>query len=223
MKHEHKKIALSIVALIVAGIGPNLFVAAQAGLDSLSHLAVIFLFPTVAILIVTTIFASFIGQKELSKQIIIGFVAGIIATIGLEIVRITGFNLGGMPGDMPKLLGVLLLNQFANGPDVVSNIAGWSYHFWNGAAFGIIYSILFGKGKIWLGTGYGVMMGIGFMISPVVISLGVGYFGVDFGIGFPITVTLAHIVYGTVLGWFVNRYNEKKQSILLLVKQIVFK
>jgi len=32
-------------------------------------------------------------------------------------------------------MGVLLLDRFALGPSALSDIAGFSYHFWNGAAF----------------------------------------------------------------------------------------
>jgi hypothetical protein len=122
---------------------------------------------------------------------------------------------------MPKLLGVLLLNQFAQGPDALSNIAGWSYHFWNGASFGIIYSILFGRGRKGAGIIYALLIGIGFMASPAVIPLGVGHFGVDFGIGFPVTVLLAHLAFGTLLGWLVFKWNKKGLSLFSAIKNII--
>jgi len=223
MKYDYRKLLFSLLALLAAVVGPNLFVVAQAGYANLSDLAAAYLFPSVAVLIIIHVLGYFIGLKELSDQIRVGFVAGIVGTIGLEVFRIAGFNLGWMPGDLPKLMGVLLLDQFALGPDTASNIAGWSYHFWNGAAFGIIYSILFGKGKVWLVGVYGFIMGVFFMVSPVVIALGVGYFGVNFGIGFPVTVTLAHLAYGTLLGWFVYRWNKKDLSMLILLKTLINK
>jgi hypothetical protein len=221
MKHEYKKIGLSIVALIAAGISPNLFVISQAGYGELSSLALNFLIPSVVIMLLLIIFSYYSGVKDLSRQIGIGIAAGMISTIGLEIVREIGFHMGGMPGDMPKLLGVLLLNQFAQGPDTLSNIAGWSYHFWNGASFGIIYSILFGRGRKGAGIIYALLIGIGFMASPAVIPLGVGHFGSDFGIGFPITVLLAHLAYGTLLGWLVFKWNKKGLSLFSSFKNII--
>lgn len=149
--------------------------------------------------------------------------AGLIGTIGLEIVREIGFRLGGMPGDLPELMGVLLLNRFADGPSLLSNIAGWSYHFWNGASFGIIYSLFIGRGKFWTGTIFGILVGTGFMLSPVVIALGVGYFGADFGWGFPVTVYLAHIAFGTILRWLVFKWNEGQKSIILPVVSLFSK
>lgn len=220
MKKEYIRLVLGLLALLAAGVSPNLFVVAQAGYTLLSDLAINFLIPSIILLIIIITAGYFIGEKGTSKQIINGIIGGALATIGLEIVREIGFHLGGMPGDMPKLLGVLLLNQFASGPDILSNIAGWSYHFWNGASFGIIYSILVGKGKIWHGVIYGILIGIGFMMSPVVVALGVGKFGSDFGIGFPITVTLAHILFGLILGWYTNRKNKTGSDFVCLIKNI---
>lgn len=222
MKQDYQKTVLSMLALLAAGIGPNLFVISQAGYADLSDLAVEFLIPSIAALIIIYALSYFFGLGDFSRQLKSGFLAGLIGTIGLEIVRESGFHLGGMPGDLPKLMGVLLLNQFASGSDTLSNIAGWSYHFWNGAAFGIIYSIVLGKGKKWTGAIYGLLVGIGFMMSPVVVSLGVGHFGIDFGWGFPVTVILAHLVFGFILGWLVYKWNPESLSIFSLIKKLLF-
>lgn len=219
MKKEYKKIILSVIALLVAAVSPNLFVISQAGYASLSNLAINFLIPSIAVLIIVFLISYFLRLHQFSKQLWHGILGGLIGTIGLEVVREIGFHLGGMPGDMPKLLGVLLLNRFALGPDTLSNIAGWSYHFWNGASFGIIYSIVFGKGRKWLGLLYGILVGIGFMMSPAVVALGVGHFGVDFGWGFPVTVILAHIAFGFILGWLVFKWNNENMSIFTTVKK----
>ena len=221
MKHEHKKLILSIIALVAAGISPNLFVISQAGAAELSDLAVSLLIPSAIIIILLIIICYYWGANDLSRQIRKGLLAGLAATIGLEIVREIGFHLGGMPGDMPKLLGVLLLNQFAQGPDTLSNIAGWSYHFWNGASFGIIYSVLFGRGKIWWGIIYALLIGIGFMASPAVIPLGIGHFGASFGIGFPITVISAHLAFGTILGLLIFKWNKEGSSIFMTIKNMI--
>lgn len=218
MKKNIKKIVLSVLVLLTAGIAPNLFPIAQAGYANLNDLALTYLIPSIIFLFVLMAVGYLIGEKDTSNQVLRGLFAGILATISLEIVRETGFHLGGMPGDLPKLMGVLVLNQFALGPDTTSNIAGWAFHFWNGASFGIIYSIIFGRGRVWSGALYGIVIGIGFMISPVVIALGVGRFGVDFGWGFPVTVTLAHIAFGSVMGWLIYRWNEKGVSIFSTLK-----
>ena len=135
-----------------------------------------------------------------------GIIAGASATVPLEIVRLIGFHFNYMPGNLPRLMGVLLLDRLALGPSTASDVAGWAYHFWNGASFGIIYSLLFGTRRRWLGATFGVAIGIGFMLSPVVTSLGVGFFGLQFSYGFPVTVTLAHLAFGTALAFLSARF-----------------
>jgi hypothetical protein len=79
-------------------------------------------------------------------------------------------------------MGVLLLDQFAAGPSLKSDVAGWAYHFWNGASFGLIYVLVFGTCRRWVGTVFGVLLGFGFMFSPVVSALGVGFMGLEFSV-----------------------------------------
>ncbi len=82
-------------------------------------------------------------------------------------------------------MGVLLLNRFADGPSLESDIAGWGYHYWNGASFGLIYVLVFGTRRRWVGAVFGVVLGFGCMLSPVVPALGVGFLGLEFSKGSP--------------------------------------
>lgn len=221
MKTEKLKLGIILLVLLLAAVGPNLFPIAQAGIANLSKMAVDYLIPSVVLILVLLVITYLLKFSLLKKQILTGIIAGIIGTIGLEIFRITAFKIGWMPGDLPKLMGVLLLDQFALGPNTTSNFAGWAYHLWNGAAFGIIYSLLVGRGKLWIGMLYGFLLGIGFMLSPVVKSLGVGAFGFQFkeGYQFFIAVSLAHIVFGVVLGWLVYKMNIGVPNIITRVKK----
>ncbi|GET28792.1 hypothetical protein [Prolixibacter sp. SD074] len=221
MRQEKKKLLLVIISLIIAGISPNLFPVSQAGIAKLSSLAVEFLIPSVVITLILIMAAHALKYDDVRKQITNGIIAGLVGTIGLEIVREIGFRIGGMPGDMPKLLGVLLLDRFAQGPSFWSNVAGWAYHFWNGAAFGIIFSLFFGRGKTWMGIIYGIIIGIGFMVSPATRALGIGAFGLQFKDGwqFLTTVTLAHIALGSVLGWIIYKKNAGIPNIFVRLKK----
>jgi len=51
----------------------------------------------------------------------------------------------------------------------------------------------------WWAIPYGILLGVGFLLSPVVQSLGIGLFGVDFGWHFAATVLTAHLAFGTAL------------------------
>ena len=129
MNIQTKKLLITFILLGLAAISHNLFVAAQAGLATFSSLAIQFLLPSVALILLVTIVSKFLKYTTIFRLASNGILAGIIATVALEIFRESGFRLGMMPGDLPRLMGVLILNQFTSGPDIWSDLAGWSYHF----------------------------------------------------------------------------------------------
>lgn len=200
-----KRVMTILVLLASASVSPLIFPLAESGRSTMDVLAKFALLPSIALIAVLW------GWRHrsadlLASSIKVGVGAGAVATIALEAIRLPGFWLHFMPGNLPRLMGVLLLNQFATGPTLASDLAGWAYHFWNGAAFGLIYVLVFGTCRRWVGAIYGVLLGFGFMFSPVVSALGVGFLGLDFSKGFPVTVTLAHAAFGVVLGWLSARW-----------------
>jgi hypothetical protein len=200
-----KRMMTILVLIAAASVSTLIFPLAESGRGTMDVLAKFALLPSIAVI---GVIWQFLRRRDdpVARHIAVGLAAGAIATIALEAVRLPGFWLGFMPGNLPRLMGVLLLNQFATGPTPASDIAGWAYHFWNGASFGLIYVLVFGTCRRWVGAIYGVLLGFGFMLSPVVSALGVGFLGLDFSKGFPVTVTLAHAAFGTVLGWLSARW-----------------
>jgi hypothetical protein len=209
-----KRIFSLILVLFLSAVGPNIFPAAQAGYGTLHLLAIRLLLPSILALAGLIVIVRN-GQPALSRAIVVGAASGAMATISLEAVRLLGFHFDFMPGNLPRLMGVLLLDRFAEGPSFLSDFAGWTYHFWNGSAFGILYVIVFGTRRRWIGAIYGAALGIGFMLSPVVTSLGVGDFGLQFSFGFPITVLLAHLAFGWTLGLLAQRLLGPRASLLI--------
>ncbi|MBI4544106.1 MAG: hypothetical protein HY703_02795, partial [Gemmatimonadetes bacterium] len=57
-----------------------------------------------------------------------GLWVGAAATGVLDVIRLTGFSLGIMPGNMPRMYGVLFLDRMALGPSVASDLVGYLYH-----------------------------------------------------------------------------------------------
>jgi hypothetical protein len=195
------KRALTILLLLAAAaVSPLIFPLAESGRSTMDVLAKVALLPAAGLLLVSVALLYRIDDW-LARISAAGLAAGALATVALEAIRLPGFLLRFMPGNLPRLMGVLLLNQFAAGPSLKSDIAGWAYHFWNGASFGLIYVLIFGTRRRWLGAAFGVLLGFGFLFSPVVSALGVGFIGLEFSKGFPVTVTLAHAAFGFVLGW----------------------
>ncbi len=195
MKNAFLRLGLALLA----SAGPAAFPLAQMGYLTLQRLAVVLVLPSAGLLLAVTGYMEWRGHS-VGRAIRSGLVAGAVATVALEVVRYTGFRLGFMPGNLPELMGVLLLNRFALGTSTGSNVAGFAYHYWNGAAFGAIFAALFMRRPHWWAIPYGMAIGIGFLVSPVVQSLGVGLFGKDFGWRFAATVLSAHAAYGVALG-----------------------
>ncbi|MFF0628780.1 hypothetical protein [Streptomyces sp. NPDC004296] len=113
----------------------------------------------------------------------------------------------------------LLKNQIMQGPDTASNITGWTDHVWNGAMFGITYAVMVGgfpfrkrgggtAGAL-MGMAYGLMLGVGFLGSPVPNAVGAGEWGADMWPKFQITVLLAHAGFGALVGWLVRRLGNR--------------
>jgi hypothetical protein len=200
LKRTIEELLLTAVVLAVAAVSPNIFPAAQAGYGTMPTLAKEFLLPSLVLLVIALAVGKAWGKSSFVSRVIAGIVSGIIATVALEIVREAGFRLGYMPGDLPRLLGVLLTNRFLEGPSPFSDVVGWAYHFWNGACFGMVYAVLFWWARWWFAIIYGMVIGVIFMVSPSVTATGIGYFGLQFSLGFPVTVILAHIAFGIVLG-----------------------
>jgi len=200
----HWKTAFQLAPVFaVASVAPNAFPAALSGIASLKELAIYAVLPATVLLLILALVSRPLGAPMIAQVIVRGAVAGAVATVGLELIRYPGFLMGMMPGNLPELMGVLLLDQFASGPSMASSAAGFAYHFLNGACFGILFAGIAAIGLVKetlpYTVGYGILIGIGFMISPVVESLGVGFFGIQFGWQFAATVTAAHACFGAVL------------------------
>ena len=191
--------------IAIAAVAPTAFPAAQAGYGTLHDLAFLAIIPAAVLLIIAWNLLRRSGSIELAASVRNGAMAGALATIALEAVRYSGFRLGFMPGDLPQLMGVLLCDRFALGPTAASTAAGFAYHFWNGACFGIIFAV--GRFRLtnWWAIPYGAAIGVGFLMSPVVQGLGVGLFGVDFGWHFAATVLAAHLAYGAAMASLLSR------------------
>jgi hypothetical protein len=200
---RYRSLFLRLVLAAIASAAPNAFPAAQAGYANLAQLGKFVILPSVALLI-AAMFALKSREPETASRLPCGAIAGALATVALEVIRYSGFRLGYMPGHLPELMGVLLADRFALGPSTWSTTLGFIYHFWNGACFGMIFALFFSHRPVWWAAAYGILIGFGFLLSPVVQSLGVGFMGRDFGWHFAATVLVAHLAFGTALGFLLR-------------------
>jgi hypothetical protein len=214
MRRFIEELSLSGLILLCAAVSPNIFPVAQAGYANMETLALWGLIPSLVVMAITLAVAVWRGHRRLVNRVWVGIAAGMLTTIGLEAVRITSFRVfSGMPGDLPQLLGVLLLNRFALGPSLWSDVVGYLYHFWNGACFDIIFAVIFGRIRFYWGMLYGEAIGNGFLLSPAVTALGVGFFASNMH-SMQITVWVAHLFYGVILGLLCQRWIHERGWLL---------
>ncbi len=203
---DWKSLTLRSLLLMVASAAPLAFPLSMMGFGSLHKLSTTLILPGAALLVCSWFLLRWRGFGELSRILLRGAIAGALATFALELVRYPAFLAGWMPGNLPDLMGVLLLDRFALGPSTASSLAGFGYHFWNGACFGMIFALITWSWSRWLAVPFGLAIGVGFMASPVVQALGVGLFGVDFGWHFAATVLTAHAAFGVALALLLPKY-----------------
>jgi hypothetical protein len=204
------------IVLAAAGVSPLMFVGAAAGYGTMNFYAKFALLPAIFVVIAIAMIARMRHWDRLYRGILIATVAGPLATLGLEAVRIIGFRIfHAMPGSMPMLMGVLITDRFMLGPNLWSDLAGWADHILvNGIGFALVYVLVFGRPRWWKAVPYAWAIATVFMLSPDMKMLGdIGYFGLAMGPGFAITVYLAHTLFGLILGTIVARWSRVEQPL----------
>lgn len=197
----------TLVALAAASVSPLAFDWSATGAATLHTLGVQAILPAFVVWCLLIGIAPSLRWKRIAAAGLLAIVAGVLGTAVMEVVRATGFRLfNAMPGSMPMLIGVLLTDRFMDGPNWLSNLLGWGDHLWNGIGFAFIYFAVLGRQRWWVGALYALVIATIFMLGPVMNIIGAGTFGQDFApVKFPLTVYLAHLVYGIAVGWVGQR------------------
>lgn len=210
------------IALITAFIGPNILVLALTpGMPEMPILTKYALLPSIFLLIAVYVFARDKGWSRLTNRIVTGLWIGAVGSGFLDLIRLPGFHLGYMPGNMPRMFGVLITDNMAIGPTPSSDLIGSLYHYWVGACFGLTLTLIGGKVKWWWGLIWGWIIEIGMMTtSPMVVAMDTGYFGVKFGPGLFVVSFLAHTLMGIVFGLLAQKYVQHKGSLLFNTRHL---
>jgi len=219
------EVILTGLALVPAAVGPNvLVVALTPGMPGMPVLTRWVLIPSIFLLAVVWLAAFLLGYGRLQNRIWTGLWVGASTTAALDVFRLTSFMLGLLPGNLPRMFGVLIFDTMAVGPTPWSDFIGSLYHYWVSACFGLTYALICGRTKWWGGLIWGLIIELGMMTTPpMVIAMGTGYFGLKLGQGIFngvfIGSLIPHISYGIALGLLLERYTAHKGSISSLIRQ----
>lgn len=172
-----------------------------------------FYFPALVVLIWIIIYSKN-HFPDLYRRIVVGLIAGAVATIGLDWIRQMGVISGWLPGDTPEMFG-----KMVTGSSSFNSYywVGQFIHFMNGADFGLVFTIVFGnfmnyKKTIFWAIGWMMLMEIFMMIGPPMGPM-VGLFGYNYM--WPqlfILTFVAHVIHGTILGILVHKWLKPEDS-----------
>ena len=234
IQKNKSELGLTIVVIILSGASAILLLLPPLGIISYAAFRDIAIIPSVV-----TIFAIGILARSkyprLTSRLFKGMVAGVIASIVLEAIRIPAYMFTKwVPMDsMISLPGLLLTEKITMLSEIKQTImqsgvpmnlyhapldafmVGGLWHIWNGATFGIIYALLIGKGKWWYGMIWAVIIEITMMVAPYLIMMK-GPFGIEHMDGYNIFVVtlIAHLAFGVVLGVIVQKWKKDSISIV---------
>jgi hypothetical protein len=144
-------------------------------------------------------------RRELAARARTGALAGLVATLGYDAVRlgvVALFALRVRPLEALPHFGALLLGTGASPRAML--VAGTAFHYANGVLFGAAYALVVGARRWWYGILWGLALELLMMlVYPRWLSLAkvIGEFTVVSLIG--------HLVYGTILGTAVSRSRRR--------------
>jgi hypothetical protein len=218
------ELVLTALALLPAAVGPNvLVVALTPGMPGMPVLVRWALVPSIVLLAVVWVLAHAQGYERLTNRIWTGMWVGAAATAALDLFRLQSFLLGLLPGNMPRMFGVLILDTMAIGPTPTSDVVGGLYHYWVSACFGLTYALIIGRTRWWGGLIWGLIIEVGMMTTPpMVVAMDTGYFGLKLGHGLLngvfIGSLIPHISYGVALGLLLERYVRHPGTVFALLR-----
>jgi hypothetical protein len=148
------------------------------------------------------------GIGSAHTWIVQGAFGGVLAAVAYDLYRLP-FVLGGAPlfTVFPRF-GQLLLG--ANEPAWLVQMLGWSYHFSNGAALGIMFLALVVTASrrvlFWGAVTWALFVEAMLLLTPYA-----GFFGLPLNARFLFLTASAHLVFGLVLGaWCKARLGVEK-------------
>lgn len=221
------ELVLTALALVPAAVSPNvLVVALTPGMPEMPALVRWALIPSLVLLVVVFLVARARGYERLTNRIWTGFWVGTAATAALDLFRLPDFLLGLLPGNMPRMFGVLIFDTKATGPTPASDLIGELYHFAGvSAAFGLTYALIMGRTRWWGGLIWGLIIEAGMMTTPpMVVAMDTGYFGLKLGHGVLngvfIGSLIPHIAYGIALGLLLERDIRHEGTVFGLLTEL---
>jgi hypothetical protein len=180
------------------------------GLCSMRTFTLRIFIPATALLLIMAIMDRLRGDGRLFRAVAIGTIGGLIAAAAYDIFRLPYVFADrlGIEAVIPHLplykvfpaFGAMILGEepLQSKYSLAAHLIGWTYHFSNGATFGIMYAALIGDGtrRHWT---WAVLLAVGIELALLYTPYA-SYFAIPVGSAFIVATLLAHILFGIVLG-----------------------
>lgn len=151
---------------------------------------------------------SYRHYPDIYHRITVGAVTGAVATMALDVVRLSGVVHGWLPMDTEVLFGRMITGSQTF--EVLYPV-GIAAHYMFGADFGIFFAFVIGRGEtrgrtVMTAVAWALLIELGMMTLPPM-APAVGMFGVDYKWPqlFLLTLT-AHVFFGIALGLLAHHF-----------------
>ena len=158
------------------------------------------------------------GDGHVWRAVVIGLVSGLVAAVAYDVFRLPfvfarEWGLTAVVPPMPLFkvfprFGAMVLGQPVEQPTytLAAQIVGWTYHFSNGATFGVMYLALIGDARrhhwSWAVL-FAVGIELGMLLTPYAAA-----FGIPLNARFVIVTVAAHAIFGVTLGFAVRAFSR---------------
>jgi len=159
------------------------------------------------------------GDGQLWRAVSIGLAAGLLAAVAYDVFRLpfvfaTEWGIQSVVPPMPLFkvfprFGAMVLGQPIEQPEysVTAHIVGWTYHFSNGATFGVMYLAIVGSAlrRHWAwAVSFALALELGMLLTPYP-----RVFGIHVTTRFVLVTLAAHAVFGVGLGLAVRSLSRR--------------
>ena len=164
-----------------------------------------------------------INNGKLARMVLLGTAAGLLAAVAYDLFRVPfvwsrEMHLASFipPLKLFKVFprfGAMILGQAFEQPkySTAAQIVGWTYHFSNGATFGIMYVAMIGEAarRHW---SWAVLMAVGLELGMLLTPYP-GIFGIRVTPTFVAVTLAAHLIFGVALGLYVSTVGRENEEL----------
>lgn len=199
-------ILLTAVGLVCAFASSAAFFLHVFGWVRMPFFVNFFGLPVIVLMMIVGLYS---WQRRLPfwRRLRAGLLGGALGLVAYDVVRYSVYRsqiLAYDPFHAIPRLGALITGQPPSSP--ASVYAGWTYHFWNGFSFAVIYALVAGPARWGWGVLWAMTLEVGMILSyPTFldVKLAAPFLGVSW---------IGHMAYGTALGLTVRRAAGSERS-----------